>query len=153
MHGAELRHLNSRYSRPRVLLSNARNSKAVLFKSALRKLRARGLTTLRYVWQRLATLGYVWIRADTFEYIWKRVDMFNYVWLHFGAVWQQFGNIWQHLTSNWIQLAMIWQQTWKSTPLWTRHTSFDAFWWAGSDKHSESQLSRSKSKDIGEKPF
>ena len=117
MHGAELRHLNSRYSRPRVLLSNARNSKAVLFKSALRKLRARGLTTLRYVWQRLATLGYVWIRTDTFEYIWKRVDMFNYVWLHFGAVWQQFGNIWQHLTSNWIQLAMIWQQTWKTTPL------------------------------------
>ena len=124
MHGAELRHLNSRYSRPRVLLSNARNSKAVLFKSALRKLRARGLTTLRYVWQRLATLGYVWIRADTFEYIWKRVDMFNYVWLHFGAVWQQFGNIWQHLTSNWIQLAMIWQQTWKSTPLCRRVSNY-----------------------------
>ena len=33
--------------------------------------------------------------------------------------------------------------------IWTRPTSFDAFWWAGSDKHSESQLSRSKSKDIG----
>ena len=94
------------------------NQKSCYFLIQLRKLRARGLTTLGYIWQRLATLGYVWQRADTLDYIWKRVNMLHYVWLHSGAVWHQFGNIWQHFTSNWIQLAMFWQQTWKTTPLW-----------------------------------